>query len=635
MAFPKVFLAAAAALAIGAASADNGLKNIEHVVLFMQENRAFDHYFGTMAGVRGFQDPNAHVSKNTGKSVFHQPVDSSVKPHPPKDVDELLPWYLNYQGGDWTKRTQCMIAGDNDWRTNQAAWNKGEIDRWARNNTPYSIGYYRRDDLPIHFSLAENFIVGDSYYESVISSTDPNRAVWASGTINTEGSKVGGNNKKLGGPVLDNNESPGCDETDNGEPMSCRPLRWKTVPEYLQDAGITWQYYQDKDNFGDDPLVFFERFVKAASRKEEIAKRGTSHIGLDRFYHDAKEGKLPQVSFIVAPTQLSEHPPYTPNDGAWLQRKVAEAVMHGKNWNSTAIIYSYDETGGWADHVMSPHAPKDTPGEWITDPYNATLGLAPTGPGFRLPFYIVSPWTRNGGVFTEHSAHESQILFLEEWSKAHGKGWKSDEMNSWRREHLSNLVNAFDFSNPDYSTPNIPQVREPSRDVITGDYNGGDTCQERYDKHVQPKVPYGKQNVKDALRVESGHKRVRGDITEGRYLTIEQGENALEVNDGKLSVGQVDEKRKDTNKLFVVHWLGTEPNDNRFHISDYNKKHYLGSSGELTSDSKNAGVFSIIDRGNGDGHDIKEKSGKYLSLGDNVSLGDRSGAIHIYSVTLN
>ena len=85
-----------------------GLKNIQHVVLFMQENRAFDHYFGTMAGVRGFQDPNVHISKHTGKDVFHQPVNSSMwdgdseQPasyYPPKNVTELKPWHIPYQGG--------------------------------------------------------------------------------------------------------------------------------------------------------------------------------------------------------------------------------------------------------------------------------------------------------------------------------------------------------------------------------------------------------------------------------------------------------------------------------------------------------------------------------------------------------
>ena len=81
--------------------AKDELKNIKHVVLFMQENRAFDHYFGTMPGVRGFQDPNVYVSNYTGKDVFHQVVDDSMLiGGPPKGIDYLKPWYLNHAGGD-------------------------------------------------------------------------------------------------------------------------------------------------------------------------------------------------------------------------------------------------------------------------------------------------------------------------------------------------------------------------------------------------------------------------------------------------------------------------------------------------------------------------------------------------------
>lgn len=103
--------------------------------------RAFDHYFGTMAGVRGFQDPNVHISPNTGKDVFHQPVNASQlsgAQKPPANVTELLPWYLNAAGGDWVQATQCMVAGSNGWQQNHAAWNKGAQDQWVNANTPYS-----------------------------------------------------------------------------------------------------------------------------------------------------------------------------------------------------------------------------------------------------------------------------------------------------------------------------------------------------------------------------------------------------------------------------------------------------------------------------------------------------------------
>lgn len=104
------FLALALNFLLPTTLAEGSLKDINHVVLFMQENRAFDHYFGTMAGIRGFSDPNVQVNPN-GRSVWYQDVDSSLS----NTTDYLLPWYLNYLGGNWTEATQCLVAGDNGW----------------------------------------------------------------------------------------------------------------------------------------------------------------------------------------------------------------------------------------------------------------------------------------------------------------------------------------------------------------------------------------------------------------------------------------------------------------------------------------------------------------------------------------
>ncbi|WFD41109.1 phospholipase C [Malassezia japonica] len=624
-------------LSAPAVASEQGLKDIKHIVLFMQENRAFDHYFGTMEGVRGFQDPNVHISKNTGKDVFHQPVDQHMKsPKPPKDVTELLPWYLNYQGGEYYDKTQCMVAGTNDWRQNHEAWNKGEIDRWATANTPYSIGYYRRSDLPIHFGLAGNFTVADTYYESVIASTDPNRVSWFSGTINVGNSAVQGNARNLGGPVIDNNRDPRCLKADNGSEFSCRPLKWKTVPEYLQESGISFQVYQDFDNFGDNTLVEWKQYQEASAKKTDLAKHAVAFPGLAKFFKDAEQGNLPEVSYIVAPMQLSEHPPFTPNDGAWIQRKVAEAVMHGKNWDKTALIYSYDETGGWADHVMSPHPPKDSRGEWMIDPYNKSHGMVPTGPGFRLPFYIVSPWTRNGGVFTEHSSHESQILFLEEWSKAVGKPFHSKEINEWRRKHMSNLVKAFDFSHADTSMVQLEEIPKASQDAVTGAYNGATMCQLRHVGLVQPKVPYGKQNEEDALRVESGYKPTRGDLTEGRLLSFEANGYALAHGGHRLGASKAQDSHNGENQLFVIYWQGSAPKDNRFLIGTAGSNpRYLTSSLKFTSSPKKATEYSFVDQGNGQGYTITEThSQKQLSITKDGSVAHANYATFtIYSVT--
>ena len=648
--FTQFFLSIAA-LCFGAAPATavhDELKNIKHIVIFMQENRAFDHYFGTMAGVRGFQDPNVHISKHTGKDVFHQPVNSSMwdgdadQPssyYPPKNVTELKPWHIPYQGGDYHERTQCMVAGTNDWRQNHNAWNEGEMDQWAMANTPFSLGYYRRDDIPIQYGIAGNFTVADHYYESIMSSTDPNRISLFSGSINVNTSVIGGGGLEVGGPVIDNNGDPRCLVADNKDFFSCRPLKWKTVPEYLYEKNITFQFYQDFDNFGDNTLVAFTQYKEAAKNKTEFAKRSVSFIGIDRFVEDAKKGTLPEVSYLVGPMQLSEHPPYTPKDGAYIQAKVANAVMNGKDWNSTVLFYSYDETGGLADHVVGPLPPKDAKGEWITDPYDESKGKVPTGPGFRVPFYAVSPWTRNGGVFTEHAAHESQILFLEEWSKAVGKGFHTKEINPWRRAQFSNLVNMFDFSYHDSSVLDLGNVPEASKDPITHEYNGADVCALKFRTNVQPTVPYNNSEAQ-SLRVETGYKPVRGNLSEGHFLTFEANGKALSHKDQK-KVGSADANKdhdaEDTR--FVLWGQGKNPKDNSFLISNADKHNrmYITSSLDLSSKKKDAAHFSIVDLGNGKGHLITNThSNLQLTLEKNgaVSMKESgSNEFKVYSVT--
>lgn len=277
-------------------------------------------------------------------------VDSTLS----NDTDSLLPWYLNHDGGSWTEATKCMEAGSNGWDANHAALNGGLNDHWAIGNTPYSWGYFKREELPNHFAIAEGWTVGDMYQEGVIASTNPNRVTWVSGSISDAGSVY-----------IDNNETPGCEDTN----LNCYPLKWKTTPEIYEDAGVSWQLYQDTDNFDDNPLAWFAQYQNAANGSA-LQKKGMSYIGLESFYEDAASGSLPEISFIIGPAELSEHPPYTPQDGAWLQQKVVDAVTQSPVYNNTVLIISYDETGGWGDHVVPYHSPSGTPGEWLEDPYS-------------------------------------------------------------------------------------------------------------------------------------------------------------------------------------------------------------------------------------------------------------------------
>ncbi|RSL74536.1 hypothetical protein CEP53_000122 [Fusarium sp. AF-6] len=611
----------AAVLAVTGPAESKGLADIDHVILFMQENRAFDHYFGTMAGVRGFADPN--IKYNNGVPVWKQ----LVTPNLSKDTDYITPWYLNYLGGTWPEATQCMSAGSNGWDANQAAWNHGANDHWAVNNTPYSIGYYKREDLPVHFALAEGWTLGDMYQESVIASTNPNRVMWVSGSINVPGSPQ---TKDEGGyPYIDNNETPGCDR----DGINCYPLKWKTVAEKYEDAGVSWSVYQDADNFDDNPYAWFEQF-QDANKGSPLNAKGMKGSSLDTFYAQAANGTLPEVSYIVGPMQLSEHPPYSPHDGSWLQRKVAEAVINSPKYSKTVLIVSYDETGGWADHVSPYHSPDGTPGEWLDDPYGEA-GRTPTGPGFRVPFYIISPFTRNGGVFTEHCDHTSQLMFIEKWQAAKGRDVKTDEIVPWRRENMADLVNAFDFEHPDYSIPNLPDAPEPHKDN-KGEYDGSSHCASQYG-NGRPTIPYtGAGKVDDTKSLaEKGFKNVRGLLTEGRTLVFETSGQALSIsqNERAVGLGSATKNHDNIGQGWIIH--SVEIGGDEFTISSAKNNLYICDKLKLCKDLRGAIIF-VVDFEPSKGYSLQAKdTRRYLVARRRRQLSWQKGQAfwNVFSVT--
>ncbi|OCK82157.1 putative non-hemolytic phospholipase C precursor [Lepidopterella palustris CBS 459.81] len=610
---------AAVLLSLTSQTAAGSIKDINHVVLFMQENRAFDHYFGTMSGVRGFSDPNVQVNPGN-RPVWYQDVNPTLS----NATDYLLPWYVNYLGGNWSEATQCMIAGDNGWNDNHAALNGDLNNKWALNNTPWSWSYFERKDIPVHFGIAEGWTVGDMYQESVIASTNPNRVSWVSGSINVPG---GPQSPDQGGVTIDNNETPGCE----GPHLNCYPSKWKTTPEFYQEAGVTWQVYQDLDNFDDNPLAWFGQY-QTALPTSPLATRGVSFSNsLAKFYADAMAGTLPQVSFVIGPAELSEHPPYQPKDGAWLQKQVVDAVTKGKSYKNTALLISWDETGGFGDHVTPYHSPAGTAGEWMQDPYGK-FGQVYTGPGFRLPFYIVSPWTRGGHVFTEHSDHISQIKFIEKWLGAKGYNVTTDQIPTWRRTHMSDLVKAFDFSNPDYSLPAIPDAETPSQ--TGGIYDGYAICEAKF-ANRRPPVPYGKQNPATSLISEQGFKTVRGYLTEGRYLVFEAFGFAVTNTGSMIGASKATPKHDAKSQRWIIHQ--TEPGSHKFTVSSAVDGKYIGDGLNLVSGAGSAQVLTFKDMGNGKGYSVKTADGKYVGLSTDGKCGLNASPIgfEVFSVTYN
>lgn len=575
-----------------------------------------------MAGVRGFSDPNVQVNSD-GKPVWQQAVNSALT----TNTSYLLPWYLNYEGGSFLDATQCMVAGNNGWEDNHAALNGGLNNHWATNNTPWSWGHFKRSDIPVQYSIADAWTIGDMYQESVIASTNPNRVTWASGSINVPGSPQ---TKSEGGyPYIDNNETPGCEVND----FNCYPLTWKTTAEFYQDAGVSWSIYQDADNFDDNPLAWFGQFQEALTGSP-LSTKGMVGQSLDDFYAQAKNGTLPAISYIIGPAELSEHPPYSPRDGAWLQKKIVDAITQGAGYAKTALIISYDETGGWGDHVTPFHSPSGTAGEWLNDPYNL-VGYTYSGPGFRLPFYIVSPWTRGGHVFTEHADHNSQILFIENWLAAKGKNVVTNQMVPWRRNNMSPLLNAFDFANPDFSIPDLPDAPVPHM-TADGVYDGSSYCESLY-AVTRPQVPYASQVAPDKVGSfsEPGFKEMRGALTEGRYVVFEFGGYAL-TNAGKpardFTATKASSAHSDLAQRWVVHALATGGSE--FTISSARDGRYIGAHTGLINSASGAEIYTVEFLA-GEGYALKKENGKYVTVdgSGNVQIAGDASYFKAYSVT--
>lgn len=354
---------------------------------------------------------------------------------------------------------------------------------------------------------------------------------------------------------------------------------------------------------------------------------------MNDFYEQAANGTLPAVSYIVGPMELSEHPPYAPRDGAWLQKKVVDAVTQGKGYNKTALIISYDETGGWGDHVVPYHSPSGTEGEWVQDPYDL-VGYTYTGPGFRLPFYIISPWTRNGGVFTEHSDHNSQIMFVEQWLAAKGHSVTTPEMIPWRRQHMSNLVSAFDFANPDYSFPNLPDA--PAPHTTNGIYDGSVHCESQY-KETRPAVPYDNQISANAVPSlsEDGFKPMRGALTEGRYIVFELNGFAL-TNPGEPSAEfratKATSTHSDVAQRWIVHVL--EEGGNKFTMSSAKDGRYIGSHTGLVDSSSGAQTYTVAFEPS-KGYVLQKENGKFVTIDGKgtVQITSEASYFKAYSVT--
>ncbi|MFC7908102.1 phosphocholine-specific phospholipase C [Streptomyces nigra] len=435
------------AAAIPAHQRTGSLEDVEHIVVLMQENRSFDHYFGTLRGVRGFGDPRP-VRRDDGKPIWYQSDGTKdVLPFHP-DADDL--------------GMQFLEGLPHGWSDGQQAYGGGKYDRWIPAKGTTTMAYLTREDIPFHYALADAFTVCDAYHCSFIGSTDPNRYyLWSGHT---------GNDGTGGGPVLGN------DELGYG---------WTTYPERLEKAGVSWKIYQDigdgldaagswgwisdayRGNYGDNSLLYFNKYREARpgdpwydkARTGTDAKAGDGYF--DRLRADVQAGTLPQISWIAAPEAFSEHSNWPSNYGAWYIARVLDALTSNPEvWSRTALFITYDENDGFFDHVVPPLPPRDASrGRSTVDvtldlyPGDATRTAGPYGLGPRVPMLVVSPWSKGGYVCSETFDHTSILRFMERRF-----GVEEPQISPWRRAVCGDLTSAFDFSRKDSRPAGLPDT---------------------------------------------------------------------------------------------------------------------------------------------------------------------------------
>ncbi|RYY33933.1 MAG: phospholipase C, phosphocholine-specific [Sphingobacteriaceae bacterium] len=533
------------ALAINAEKGSTYL-DAEHIVFLMQENRSFDHCYGTLQGVRGFDDPRA----------MHLPNKNSVWLQTNKAGETYIPFNLDIKNSKAT----WMQSLPHSWDNQVDARNKGKMDGWLESKKsgnpeyakmPLTMGYYDRRDIPFYYALADAFTVCDQNFCSALTGTSPNRAYYWSGTIREQ---------------QDENSSA---HVYNGE-IDYEDVNWKTFPERLEEAGVSWKVYQNElsvgvgfegeeddwlANFTDNDLEFFKQYnvrlhkahrdalpkelasieksiseleakpqtpevTKSLNERKEQLERIKKEIAewtserfdklsgfeksihqkafvtnvndpdyhkletltyddngvkrevkvpkgdvLHQFRTDVNSGKLPTVTWLVAPSNFSDHPG-SPWYGAWYVSEVMDILTKNPEvWKKTIFIMNYDENDGYFDHVapfVPPHSSKpetgkvsaglDTRVEHVTKEQIDNKGEAgthrrresPIGLGFRVPMVIASPWSRGGWVNSEVFDHTSCLQFLETFlNKKSGKKLKETNISDWRRTVCGDLTSVF------------------------------------------------------------------------------------------------------------------------------------------------------------------------------------------------
>ena len=386
------------AIASGGNGAPETTTPVKHFVTLMQENHTFDNYFGTYPGADGIPKDTCMPAIQAGRCV--------------------KPWHI--------ADAATEDLGHNA-ETFKAQYNGGRMDGFVRafaksrlQNPRLPMGHYNRTDLPFYWNAADDFVLFDANFASARAGSVANHMYWVTATA-----------------------GEGNDTIPPGG------FKAPTIFDRLEKAGVSWKFYVEnydpsvtfRSRGASDrgaqviscPLLAYARFVDDPELNKKI-------VPLDQYYEDLEKNELPAVSYMV-PMHSSEHPPGSITAGEALASNLLSGLMRSSAWDSSAFMWTYDNGGGFYDHVRPPRVDR-------------------FGYGFRTPALLVSPYARKGHIDSTTIDFTSQLKFIEQnWSLA---------PLSDRDRDANGLMSAFDFNAPPRPAKFVSQEANDAAPVIEG-----------------------------------------------------------------------------------------------------------------------------------------------------------------------
>jgi phospholipase C len=446
-----VLLSVSGSLPVFWASAASSSK-IQHLIFIIQENRSFDNFYGVYPGANGLSNAPACCPSSLGAAAAMSPPFHANVSKPVLIVgDELPPGQMYPDSNDNLTLGPAAAGSDvrpfllpslsigdltHAWRAAYTDWNGGKMNGFiVGEHSSDTMGYYNRTDIPYYWDYADNFVLDDNFFSSLMGPSFPNHLYIASGSA---GNGTLANPHNFGwivnGTVIDN--PPQC-ATDVSICVDLS-LTWASMAQSLSEHGITWKWYTGAANYTQasywDVLPVFSYFQQHPDQIKQNV------VSTQSFVDSALAGSLPSVSWImpgskwappvapftnrpsVADCGTSDHPPARPDCGMDYVSYLVNAVMKSSEWSSTAIVVTWDDYGGFYDHVPPPQ-----------------VGAA--GEGFRVPTLVISPYAKHG--FVDHTPYEfSSLLSLVESNFGLPSLGQRDSVGIGKND----MMNSFDFN---------------------------------------------------------------------------------------------------------------------------------------------------------------------------------------------